>query len=205
MSLIEIDVIDEEKDNGLVDPAITDASITEAELSLPELSFQEKLFILETAVTRHALNREILYNILACCKEESTLEEIEHVVSSCPEFKSATQSPYQSIKILKRSYGLDLIERDAEGGVVVAEQKIGLTEDEIDDLICSLSYITTEVGNYFVELHRPKARLIELLNLVPERTDTYTELLEYVNEAPNSYKEIEALLTDRPVLEIVID
>ena len=98
-----------------------------------------------------------------------------------------------------------MIERDEDGNVVAPEQKEGLTEDEIDDLVAAFSFKTTEVGSYFVEYNRPSARLVDLMHLAPERSDTYIELLEFVDGDARTYPQIEALLSGRPVLETVID
>ena len=56
-----------------------------------------------------------------------------------------------------------------------------------------------------MEYNRPSARLVDLLHLAPERAETYIELLEFVDVDARSYPEIEALLSGRPVLEIIID
>ena len=88
---------------------------------------------------------------------------------------------------LVRSYGLDMIERDEEGNRVLPEQKEGLSEDEVDDLVAEISFKSTDVGDWFVDYNKPSARLVDLLHLVPERTDTYIELLEFVEAAPRPY------------------
>lgn len=117
----------------------------------------------------------------------------------------ATQNQYYMLTSLVRAHGLEMIERDEDGNVVAPEQKEGLTEDEIDDLVAAFSFKTTEVGSYFVEYNRPSARLVDLMHLAPERSDTYIELLEFVDGDARTYPQIEALLSGRPVLETVID
>ena len=59
--------------------------------------------------------------------------------------------------------------------------------------------------DWFVDYNKPSARLVDLLHLVPERTDTYIELLEFVEAAPRPYGQIEELLLGRPALQTVID
>lgn len=185
---------------------LNDASLHADDLpAAVELTFDEKLEALNMTVMRHPLNREILYKALAFCIEERPLRDAEDFIAALPQFALATQNQYYMLMSLVRAYGLRLIERDVEGNEVMPEQKEGLTEDEIDDLVADISFETTEVGAYFVDYNKPAARLVDLLNLVPERADTYAELLEYVGEEPRTYGQIEGLLRGRPALETIID
>lgn len=170
-----------------------------------ELSFDQKLDALNLTVMRHPLNREILYKALAYCREERLLREAEDYIASLPQFELATQNQYYLLMSLVKAHGLEFIERDDDGNRVTAEMKEGLTEDEADDLVATWSFKTTDVGDWFVDYNKPKARLIDLLDLVPERADTYTELLEFVADEPRTYGQIESLLRGRPALETIID
>lgn len=163
------------------------------------------LDVLEDTVTRHPLNREVLYRMLAFCGEERALDDLEREVASWPSFKTATQNQYRLAEHLVRAGGLERIERDECGAIVAPHDKEGLDEDAIDDLVATVSYRATETGRRFVELHRPRARLVELLQLAPERAEAYVELLEFVRTQPRSYRDVEDLLRDRPVLETVVD
>lgn len=207
MHLSEQSMIDlaeaENEDNGFADLAETD--VVEEEESTPELTFEEKLSILTDTVIKHPLNREILYKILAFCQEEKPLRVVEEQVALYPEFGLATQNQYHMVTTLVKAHGLRLVERDINGAEVLPEQKEGLSEDEIDDLVYSLNYITTEVGDRFVEIHRPAARLVELLQLDPTRSETYIDVLRYVSEESRSYADIQNFLKGRPALETVID
>lgn len=194
---------DEPHDNGLVDLANTD--VPPEEEAPVELAFDEKLAVLEEAVTKHPLNREPLYKLLAYCREERALEDIEGEIASWPEFKGATMNQARMAGTLVRAHGLERIERDAQGAPVAPEQMEGLDEDAVDDLVQAVCFRTTDVGERFVEQHRPRARLVELLQLAPERAGTYIELLEFTAEKPRTYGEIAELLRGRPVLETVID
>lgn len=187
-------------------PAAADASICVADLpDAAELTFEEKLAALNRTVMRHPLNREILYKTLAFCAEERPLREAEDFIAALPQFGLATQNQYYLLMSLVRAFGLELIERDEADEIVTAEQKEGLTEDEVDDLVAAISFKTTEVGAYFVDYNKPSARLVDLLNLDPARTDTYAELLEFVGASPRPYSQIETLLAGRPALQTVID
>lgn len=170
-----------------------------------ELDFSEKLNCLEDAVMRHPLNREILYSILGYCETERPLVDIEDYIMTLPQFKNATQNQYRMIKVLEKAYGLTCIECDEFGQTIDPAIKEGMTEDEIDDLVAAQLYQTTDVGTHFVEQHKPQARIIELLDLVPERADTYHDILAFINETPRSYNEITQFLDGCPTLETVID
>lgn len=196
----------EELDNGFADPANTDVDArVAAQKRADSLTQSQQMAVLAEAVTRHPLNREIMYKMLVFCQEERSLTSLEQEVAAYPEFASCTQNPRSMARSLSDSFGLRTIERDAQGDEVTPERKEGLSEDEIDDLVSSLSFETTPVGRDFVEQHAPTARLTELLAFTPERADTYLELLSFVREAPRSYAEIQSLLANRPVLNVVID
>ncbi|MEG0462167.1 hypothetical protein [Gordonibacter sp.] len=181
-------------------PSEISKSSSQDVISENELSFEEKLSVLEEAVLRHPLNREILYKALAICSEEVVLADFEERIAACPEFKAATQNPYRLATIIERAYGLERMERDAQGRIVSSDCKEGLDEDEVDDLICSTSFKTTPVGARFVEQHRPQARIIELLELAPDRAEAYCEVLAFAAERPRAYAEIEQLLKGKPAL-----
>ena len=154
-----------------------------------------RLAAIEDTVCRHPLNREVLYRMLAYCAEERALDDLEREAASWPEFETATQNQYRLAEHLVRAGGLDRI---------MEQDKEGLDEDAVDDLVRSVAFRTTEAGVRFVEQHRPRARLVELLQLAPERADVYIELLEFVRARPRAYNDIVELLRGRPVLETVI-
>lgn len=141
---------------------------------------EDRLAAIEDTVCRHPLNREVLYRMLAYCAEERALDDLEREAASWPEFETATQNQYRLAEHLVRAGGLDRIERDERGAIVMEQDKEGLDEDAVDDLVRSVAFRTTEAGVRFVEQHRPRARLVELLQLAPERADVYIELLEFV-------------------------
>lgn len=194
----------QEQGNELIRPAVTDRADDETAAAPEQRTFDERLAALEETVTRHPLNREALYRLLAYCADERTLDDIERTMPTWPVFKGTTQNPYRLAEHLVRAGGLDKLERDANGALVTQEDKAGLDEDAADDLVCSTAYRTTDVGARFVEQHRPQARLVELLQLAPERADVYRELLEFTAAKPRTYHDIAELLRDRPVLETVI-
>ena len=220
----------QEREEAAAEAAMDVAALAADDLpDAAELTFEEKLAELNRTVMRHPLNREILYKTLAFCAEERPLREAEDFIAALPQFERATQNQFYMLMSLVRSYGLDMIERDVQGslgsdgmrGIDDAhraqgsqgahgvgeprEQKEGLSEDEVDDLVAEISFKSTDVGDWFVDYNKPSARLVDLLHLVPERTDTYIELLEFVEAAPRPYGQIEELLLGRPALQTVID
>ena len=196
-------------DNGWVDEGFKDVADMPSDEELAEevkqLSPEEQLEVLTETVTRHPLNREILYKTLAYCVEEHPLPDIEAQIATFPQFKSCTQNQFALISMLTRAGGLECIEYDEQGNRVLPEQKIGLTEDEEDDLVWSFSYKTTEVGARFVEQHQPRARLIEMMNLNPNRKEAYAQVLEFIGAKTRSFPEIDALLRGNPALETIIN
>lgn len=198
-----VDVPEEELDQDGND-FNDDITLVEEEAPV-ELTFEEKLAALNACVMRHPLNREVLYKALAFCAEERLLNEAEGYMASLPQFELATQNQYAMLMSLVKARGLEFIERDDEGNRVTPDMKEGLTEDEADDLVATWSFKTTEVGDYFVEYNAPKARLVDLLSLAPERTESYIDLLEFVGDKPRTYPQIEGMLRGAPALETVID
>ena len=200
---------DQTEDNGFVNPANDDASEEPTEAQVQEamegLTHDQKLRMLEEVVIKHPLNREVMYLTLAACNEERLERDLEEEMATFPQFASCTQNQYRLIATLVKARGLRRIERNQDGDEIFPEEKEGLTEDQIDDLVYSISYESTDLGKDFVRLHNPKARLIELLGLKPERSQTYVDVLEFVAQQPRSYDEIKELLRDSPALEVLIN
>lgn len=152
------------------------------------------------AVTRNPLQRELFYKVLSFCQESKPLREIEQMVMALPGFERTSANAYHFIAVMENAGGLERFELDDEGDVVDDARKVGLTEDEIDDLVAEYAFMTTPAGQAVVEQHTPRARIIELLGLVPERRDTYIELMEFLAEEPRTYNEVTQLLDGRDVL-----
>ena len=173
-----------EADAGYIDPVVFGrmvAKVTEAE-------------------TRNPLQRELFYKVLSFCQESKPLREIEQMVMALPGFERTSANAYHFIAVMENAGGLERFELDDEGDVVDDARKAGLTEDEIDDLVAEYAFMTTPAGQAVVEQHTPRARIIELLGLVPERRDTYIELMEFLAEEPRTYNEVTQLLDGRDVL-----
>jgi len=146
------------------------------------------------------LNRMMLYRILRACDSRMwPLHELEEHVLAQPEYTNATQPPYFLISWLVEYQALDAIEIDHEGAVVTQAMKEGLSEDEVDDLVADFAFTTNDVGRVVLEEFAPSSRLVPLIESVPERYDTYVEVLEFLREK-RSYQEIDQLLRGREVL-----
>ena len=188
--------------NSLMEAADRDVKEAEPE---PELSYEEKAQKLRWAATRQPLLREIMYKMMDLCRNETELHDLEDAVDSFPEYANVRQSALSIAGILVNNYGLEIFERDAEGNAVSPEQKEGLTEDEVDDLVATINYRTTENGEDYVRANRPAVRLEQMLGLNPERRETYAEILEFLEAEPRTYDQVKALLAGRPILQIVLD
>lgn len=163
---------------------------------------EEELY---AAVLRQSLHREILYKTLGYCFEERTLQDVEHEIASYREFGTALQSQYFMVQVLVRHGGLECIQYDAQGKVVTAADIAHLDEDEVDDLVETLSFKTTEIGRAFYNAHKPEDRIAELFDNEPQRVATYKELLRYCASSAHPYTDIAALLKDRDILRIYED
>ena len=178
------DIQTSEADAGYIDPVV----------------FGRMVAKVTEAVTRNPLQRELFYKVLSFCQESKPLREIEQMVMALPGFERTSANAYHFIAVMENAGGLERFELDDEGDVVDDTRKAGLTEDEIDDLVAEYAFMTTPAGQAVVEQHTPRARIIELLGLVPERRDTYIELMEFLAEEPRTYNEVTQLLDGRDVL-----
>jgi hypothetical protein len=179
---------------------VTDASKRKDDQQ-EELDFEGKFKKLRKFVYSNPLTREVYYKTLKYCREQRLLHDLEEHVGAYPEFKAAAQSQYFLITWLVERDGLQELELDEDGNQVTDEQKIGLTEDEIDDLVCDFAYIITDVGAALVEEMDPKNRLLDLLEIVPEYYDTYIEVLDFLTEQ-HSFADVDRMLRGRPVLSV---
>ena len=181
--------------------SLDDIQVSEADAGYIDLVvFGRMVAKVTEAVTRNPLQRELFYKVLSFCQESKPLREIEQMVMALPGFERTSANAYHFIAVMENAGGLERFELDDEGDVVDDARKAGLTEDEIDDLVAEYAFMTTPAGQAVVEQHTPRARIIELLGLVPERRDTYIELMEFLAEEPRTYNEVTQLLDGRDVL-----
>jgi hypothetical protein len=176
----------------------------EALAPTPQKTFDDQVARITQAVLQNPLHRELLYKVLEYCCETRMLQDVEDRIASYPEFPEAHQSQYILITYLVKAGGLELSEIDAEGAMITSEQKEGLSENEVDDLVADFAFKTTEAGLAVVEKLNPRVRLEELLGVVPEYYDTYLEVLEFLQQK-HSTAEIDTLLRGRPVLLVQRD
>lgn len=165
-----------------------------------ERSFQERCILLDKALMRQSLHRELLYKGLAFCHERRALTELEEAMESFPEFSQATQSAYHFIDVLVKAGGLSRLMLDERGAPIEPQLIEGMSEDARDDLVAGEAFEMTEVGRALVRLHAPRARLAELMDAEPEREGIYRTLLSFCSVEPRSYASIAALVQDDPVL-----
>ena len=181
--------------------SLDDIQVSEADAGyIDPVVFGRMVAKVTEAVTRNPLQRELFYKVLSFCQESKPLREIEQMVMALPGFERTSANAYHFIAVMENAGGLERFELDDEGDVVDDARKAGLTEDEIDDLVAEYAFMTTPAGQAVVEQHTPRARIIELLGLVPERRDTYIELMEFLAEEPRTYNEVTQLLDGRDVL-----
>lgn len=157
-----------------------------------ELTFDEKVEQCMKTVMRSNRFREILRKTLVFCLTRRPLPEVEDEIQTYPEYKAAAQNPYRLIKFLVDNYGLDMLDIDEDGEVVTPERKVGLTEDEIDDLVVEFQLETTEVGEEVARRLEPESRIATLLREFPVRLGSYRDVMNFCRE-PKTMKEINKL------------
>ena len=197
----EDELVDDLTDVAREGDSLDDVQACEADAGyIDPVVFGRMVAKVTEAVTRNPLQRELFYKVLSFCQESKPLREIEQMVMALPGFERTSANAYHFIAVMENAGGLERFELDDEGDVVDDARKAGLTEDEIDDLVAEYAFMTTPAGQAVVEQHTPRARIIELLGLVPERRDTYIELMEFLAEEPRTYNEVTQLLDGRDVL-----
>jgi hypothetical protein len=160
---------------------------------------EERVNLVNNAVLRNPLHREVLYKILEYCKVRRNLHDLEDKIVEFAEFKATGQAQFTLITYLVDAGGLDVYELNKQGKPVTPEQKSGLSEDEIDDLVAGFAYQSSEAGLTVAEEFSPEVRLAELLGTTPTYLDTYVELLKYLEER-RSFTQVDTLLRGRDVL-----
>jgi hypothetical protein len=171
----------------------------DAEDEPEELTFEQQVDKIRRIIVQHSLNREILYRILKHCRKRRFLHDLEEHIATYPDFRSATQPQYFLIMWLVDAGGLRQLEVDENGNEVLEEQKEGLSEDEIDDLVVDYAYEITEAGEVVASDMDPKHRLLQLLEIVPDWYDTYVEVLEFLEEK-RPFADVDSLLRGRDIL-----
>ena len=178
-------------------PCPTDVHLDAEDVT--KASFEDVCAGLWRTVNRQPEHREIYVKTLTFCDEERLEPAAEAYVQSLPEFAHETQSPYYLLAALVRAGGLERLELDEEGEPITPERTAGLSADEADDLVWSIAYRTTAAGMTVCQDMQPATRLRNLVQIRPEREDTYRDVLEFCLD-PKPRREVERLLTGRPVL-----
>ncbi len=164
------------------------------------MEFERKLEKARALLIQNPLCRPVLYRILnSCVSKRILLGDLENSIQSMTEYQCVTQPPYFLVQWLVDTEALDLFELDLAGDTVTEESKQGLTADEIDDRIADYAFETNDVGRALIEELKPTNRLEDLVEMAPERYDTYLDVLEFLQD-PHSYAEIDELLRGRDIL-----
>lgn len=164
------------------------------------LSYEQKVEKACALLLQNPNSRPILYRILKICvPQRLRLNELEHEIQQQPEFSGVVHPPYFLIQWLVDVKALDAFDLDESGNDVSSEQLEGLTGDEADDLVADTAFKTSDIGLDVIEEFSPQSRLLELLDMAPERYDTYIEVLEFLTKK-RPFSEVDQLLRGRDVL-----
>jgi hypothetical protein len=151
-------------------------------------------------IQSNPLSRPVLYRILEVCQSQRMLlPDLENYIGGLAEFKSCSQPQYFLIQWLVDAGALDKFEVDAEGNIITDQQRRSLDEDELDDLVQTFAYQINADGQMALNEFNPVSRVSKLLAEVPERYNTYVEVLEFLREG-HSYAEVDTLLRGRDIL-----
>lgn len=142
---------------------------------------------------RNPLQREIYLELLNWCEVRRGLEETERMVSECPGFSLTAQSPFALISNLVDGGGIDWFEIDADGLVITEERKVGLSDDEADDLVEGFALQTTDAGRIVAQEMAPERRLENLFREVPHRATTFLDVIDLC-KTPQPFKAVEEFL-----------
>ena len=180
--------------------AAADGSQSDDPDAAPELTFEQRVDHLRDIVHSNPRFREIHFRTLEFCLEQRELGEVEQMIAALPEFKTCGQNQYRLILFMENAEGLERFELDEDGEIITPERKEGLTDDEIDDLVLTYAFKTTDVGRAVYDEMRPQKRLNKLFNAFPKRVQAYRDVLEFCKQ-PRSFKDIDNLLAGSDVLK----
>lgn len=175
---------------------ITDQEASEPR---PRATFEQRYERLSKAVTRQPLNREAMVAILSYCVQTHACHDVEQHVLSLPAAQDILQSPYGLMDQLVTAGGLERTEVDEQGVPVLPEDKEGLTEDEVDDLVADEVFTTTDVGVEVASYFSPDRRMARLLDIHPQAAPAFADLMSYC-EQPHTRVELESYIRSKSLL-----
>lgn len=149
---------------------------------------------LMACINRHPRRREILYKTLGDLRQRSSFEGAEQRIQEHPEFSKCLMSPAGLLDVLKRAGGVVYIAVKEDGSDLTDEERDGLSDDAIDDLIDHFDVETTTVGVQVLEIMHPANRYNQLLFAHPDQAPGYEEVLRFYAEKKRRRQEVEALV-----------
>lgn len=127
--------------------------------------------------------REILRWTLGRCEGSWVeLSTLEAEIVELPEYNEACPEPFFVMQWLVDAGCLESIDVDESGSPVdrAAMIESGATEDDIDDIIASYAYRTTEAGSAIDASFAPSARLAALVSEHPEAREAILEVIAFL-------------------------
>lgn len=168
---------------------------------ISSFTFEEKVHKAETLLKHNPSFRHIFRHVLEYCEYEAVLlADLEDFVGNQPHFATLKTPQYFPIYWLVEAFALEELYVTDDGSLLTAEEVAPLSEDEFDDLVVTYAYRTTQTGIEAAQRFSPRTKLTQLLNDEPDRSSTYLEVLNFLEEK-KSFASIEALLRNRAVLQ----
>lgn len=144
-------------------------------------------------VVRQPLQRELMVEILRFCQQTQLQSNVEQHILDDVHYADALVSPYRMMQELVAAGGLAVQELDEDGNPVSEEDKAGLTEDQVDDLVWDFSYATTPAGAHVVDYYSPQHQMARLMDLHPDAGEAFCRILSYCTQ-PKTRGELEQFI-----------
>ena len=91
------------------------------------------------------------------------LTDVESFILARPECKNALEAPYFMIIDLVKQGALEMLELAEDGHAIGPEEKDGLDENELDDLIVDFAFEDTELGRAAADETVPQVRFAKMV------------------------------------------
>ena len=150
-------------------------------------------------VRANAANHAVLLRILDLVQDAVDVCDLEVAIQDLPEYRTATQPPYCLVEWLQQTGAVELVDIGQDGEPVSAEKREGLSEDELDELVCGQIARITPAGRMAFAHFDSCQQAQDLFESRPFRRSAYLETLAFICEK-RSLIEIDRYLRENGLL-----